>query len=214
MGSYDASKPEGYPPSKTALLLLDYQNALLDMIQDETTKKELVDSAEKLLKAARKNKVAIFHCTMDIGLDPPPTNKTSEAWHTLLKSKLAGKPGSGAECAELAPPTNADTDGGGHEKVSERPPGYRSALVGKGLLATLRNELGVQHLILGGIATSGAVLGTATHATDLDFVVSVVEDACWDPEEEVHRALIDNVIPSLAWVLPVKEAVARLGGTE
>ncbi|KAF3022945.1 hypothetical protein E8E14_006346 [Neopestalotiopsis sp. 37M] len=212
MGSYDASKPEGYPPSKTALLLLDYQNALFGMIQDEKTKRNLVDSAKELLEAARTNKVAIFHCTMDIGLDPPPTNKTSEKWHTELKPLLA--PESGAEHVELAPPTNADTDGGGHEKVSERPPGYRSALVGKGLLATLRNELGVQHLILGGIATSGAVLGTATHATDLDFVVSVVKDACWDPEEEVHRALINTVIPSLAWVLPVKEAVARLEATE
>lgn len=214
MGSYEASKPEGYPPSKTALLLLDYQNALFSMIQDEATKDKLVNSAKKLMEAARNNKVAIFHCTMDIDLDPPPTNKTSEKWHTELKSILAGNPESGAEHVELAPPTNADTDGGGHEKVSERPPGYRSALVGKGLLATLRKELGVQHLILGGIATSGAVLGTATHATDLDFVVSVVEDACWDPNEQVHRALIDHVIPSLAWVLTDDEAEARLKATE
>lgn len=207
MMSYNASKPEGYPPSKTALLLLDYQNVLVNMIQDPEKKRKLVDSAKTLLETAREHKVAIIHCTMDIGLDPPPTNKVSEAWHTLHKPAFSGMPEIGAEYAELAP---AGTSAGGHESISLRAPGYRSALVADGMLATLQQDLGVKHLVLGGIATSGAVLGTATHATDLDFVVTVVEDACWDPNEQVHRTLIDTVIPTLAWVSSIDEAVARL----
>lgn len=207
MNSYDASKPEGYPPSKTALLLLDYQNVLVNMIQDPEKKQKLVDSAKTLLETAREQKVATIHCTMDIGLDPPPTNKVSEAWHTQHKPAFSAMPGIGAEYAQLAP-TSATV--GGHESISLRPPGYRSALVADGLLETLQQDLGMKHLIIGGIATSGAVLGTAAHATDLDFVVTVVEDACWDPNEQVHRALIDKVIPTLAWVSSVDGAVARL----
>lgn len=210
MSSYDASKPEGYPPSKTALLMLDYQNILVNMIQDPERKKKLVEAAKTLLETARKNQVAIIHCTMDTSLDPPPTNKVSEAWHTAHKPAFSSMPEIGAEYGELAP-TSAATDWS-RERVSVRPPGYRSALVGEGLLATLQNELGVKHLVLGGIATSGAIMGTASHATDLDFVVTVVEDACWDPNEQVHRALIDTVLPSLAWISTVDEGVARLTG--
>lgn len=147
---------------------------------------------------------------MDTTLDPPPTNKVSDAWHTTHKPAFSSMPELGDEHGELAP-TGAPTDGS-RERVSLRPPGYRSALVGEGFLATLQNELGVKHLVLGGIATSGAVMGTTSHATDLDFVVTVVEDACWDPNEQVHRALIDTVLPSLAWISTLDEGVARLTG--
>lgn len=61
-----------------------------------------------------------------------------------------------------------------------------------------------------GIKTSGSVLGTAMHATDLDFIVTMVEDACWDLDEQVHRALLSQVLPVLAWVSTVKEAVAYM----
>ncbi|KAK6189668.1 hypothetical protein LQW54_013031 [Pestalotiopsis sp. IQ-011] len=167
MSSYDASIPEGYPPLRTVLLLIDYQNVLVNMIQDPEKEQKLVDSAKTLLETAREQKVATIHCTMDINLDPPPTNKVSGACHTLHKPAFSGMPEIGAEYAELAP---AGTSA----------------------------------------ATSGAVLGTATHATDLDFVVTVVENACWDPNEQVHRTLIDTVIPTLAWVSSVDEAIARL----
>jgi hypothetical protein len=68
-------------------------------------------------------------------------------------------------------------------------------LVSKGLLTLLREELKVEHLVLGDIVTSGAIFGMSSHATDLDFVVSIVEDACWDPNDQVHSILIDTVFP-------------------
>jgi nicotinamidase-related amidase len=207
MGSYDAFKPEAYPGSKTALLFLDYQNVLVNMIQDPEKKNKLIESAKTLLTTARKHQVAIVHCVMDTKTDPPPTNKVSEQWATVHKPALSAIPELAAEYSELAPdPASA----GGLESTSFRAPGYRSALVGKGLLSLLREELKVEHLILGGIATSGAILGTASHATDLDFVVTVVEDACWDPDDSVHLALIKTVLPTLAWVSTVDEAVTRL----
>ena len=82
----------------------------------------------------------------------------------------------------------------------------------EGVLPLLREKLGVGHLIISGITTSGPVLGSAMHATDLDFVVTVVEEASWDPNEQVHRALIDSVLQTFTWVATVEEAVGYMIG--
>lgn len=52
--------------------------------------------------------------------------------------------------------------------------------------------------------------GTATHGTDVGFVVTVVGDACWDPDAHVHDCLVNTVFPSLAWVASVEEAVGYM----
>jgi nicotinamidase-related amidase len=54
------------------------------------------------------------------------------------------------------------------------------------MLPLLSQKLGIVHLIISGITASGPVLGTTMHATDLDSVVTVVEDASWDISEQVH----------------------------
>ncbi|KAK8028478.1 Isochorismatase hydrolase [Apiospora marii] len=205
MSATNAYKPSAYPPSETALLLLDCQNVLVNMIQDPAQKEKFINSTKTLLDAARKNNVTIVHCLIDTTQDPPPANKATEHWATVHKPLLASMPDSGAEYADLSPKTG---DGGGNSKetVSTRPPGYKSVLVADGLVPLLRDSH-IKHLVLGGIATSGAVLGTVTHGTDLDFVVTAVEDACWDPNQVVHRALMDTVSPTQAWVAGVDEAV-------
>ncbi|KAK7956556.1 uncharacterized protein PG986_005778 [Apiospora aurea] len=206
MSAANAYKPSAYPPSETALLLLDYQNVLVNMAQDQEHKDKLVSSAKALLDAARQNDVTIVHCLIDTAQDPPPTNKATELWATVHRPLLASMTDSGAEYCDLAA---ASTSDGSKESVSVHPPGYRSVLVDDGIVSRLRGS-NIKHLILGDVATSGAVLGTATHGTDLDFVVTVVEDACWDPNQGVHRALIEAVIPTQAWVTSVEEAVGYL----
>ncbi|KAK8080186.1 hypothetical protein PG997_008004 [Apiospora hydei] len=207
MSAASAYKPSSYPLSETALLLLDYQNVLVNMIQDQDQKNKLINSAKTLLDTARQSNVTIVHCLIDTAQDPPLTNKATELWATVHRPLLASTPDSGAEYRDLAPPANADTSG--KESVSVRPPGYRFVLVADGIVPLLRDGK-IKHLVLGGIATSGAVLGTATHGTDLDFVVTVVGDACWDPNQGVHRALVDAVLPTQAWVASVEEAVRYL----
>lgn len=62
-------------------------------------------------------------------------------------------------------------------------------------LAVLLRGLSCDGLVLGGLITSGAVLSTACHAADLDYRVTVLSDACHDPVEPVHRALLEHVLP-------------------
>ncbi|KAI0886351.1 putative hydrolase protein [Annulohypoxylon maeteangense] len=203
-------KPSSYSPSKTALLLLDYENAHVNMIQDQERREKVIHSTKQLLTAARENNVAIVHCLMDTTIDPPKTSKGTEKWQSMIKPMLTANPDMVAEYSDFAITT--ETSSNGRESTSHRNPGYLSALVDEGLLLLLREKLGVAHLIMSGITTSGPVLGTATHATDLDFVVTVVGDACWDPDEQVHRALLDTVMPVLAWVSTVEEAVGHMSG--
>ena len=62
-------------------------------------------------------------------------------------------------------------------------------------------EMGVDTLILMGVATSGYVLSTIRWAVDINYKPVVVGDACSDPDPEVHRVLTEKVYPRQATVL-------------
>lgn len=77
-------------------------------------------------------------------------------------------------------------------------------------LAPLLSGLGVTKLALAGVMTSGVVLSTVRQASDADFELTVLSDACADPDEEVHRLLVDKVFPQQAEVVTAKEWAASL----
>ena len=79
-----------------------------------------------------------------------------------------------------------------------------SSFVGSGLDVVL-SSLGVTHLILGGVSTSTAVLGTAMAAADMDFGLQVLSDACFDASAETHGRLLEDVFPIFATVLSASE---------
>lgn len=72
-------------------------------------------------------------------------------------------------------------------------------------LAGLLRGLGRSHLVLAGLITRGAVLSTACDAADHDYPVTVVSDACHDPDPEVQRILLDSVLPVRARVAAVAD---------
>lgn len=207
--SFNPNQPEYYGPSQTALLFLDYLNVLVNMIPDEDVRQNLIDSAKQLLATARKYKVPIIHCTVDIDLDPAPTTKIYEDWFLINKPAFEAQPELVEEHPDLAPTRNST---GGYETVSLRVAGTRSAFINKDLLPLIRETLGVTSLIIGGIATSGAVIGTALQGIDESFVVTVVRDAVWDPNQQVHEDILDFILPSSAYVVSTMEAVSYLRG--
>jgi nicotinamidase-related amidase len=74
-----------------------------------------------------------------------------------------------------------------------------SAFTGSDLEVLLRGA-GADTLVLAGIATSGVVLSTLRQAADLDYRITVLEDACADGDPEVHRVLTEKVFPRQAVV--------------
>jgi nicotinamidase-related amidase len=66
-------------------------------------------------------------------------------------------------------------------------------------------ELGVDTVILMGVATSGCVLSTIRWAVDINYKPVVVADACSDPDPEVHRVLTEKVYPRQGTVLTTQD---------
>jgi nicotinamidase-related amidase len=85
-----------------------------------------------------------------------------------------------------------------------------SAFSGSDLDVVLRS-LGIESLVLTGIATSGVVLSTLREAADLDFILTVLSDGCLDGDEEVHRILMEKVFPRQASVVSAAEWKAQIG---
>jgi nicotinamidase-related amidase len=84
-----------------------------------------------------------------------------------------------------------------------------SAFAGGDLDLLLRG-LDVERLVLAGVSTSGVVLSTVRQAADLDLRLTVLSDACGDPDPEVHRVLVEKVFPRQAQVLSAEEWVRDL----
>jgi nicotinamidase-related amidase len=85
-----------------------------------------------------------------------------------------------------------------------------SAFTGSDLEVVLRSA-DIDHLVLGGIATSGVVLSTLREAADRDYRLTVLTDACLDQDAEVHRVLTGKVFPRQADVVTVDEWASGLG---
>ena len=84
-----------------------------------------------------------------------------------------------------------------------------SAFAGSDLDVVLRS-LGIDALVVTGIATSGVVLSTVRQAADMDFGLIVLSDLCVDLDPETHRVLMDKVFPRQASVVTSTEWIEGL----
>ena len=69
----------------------------------------------------------------------------------------------------------------------------------------------IDTLTLAGISTSGVVLSTVRDAADRDYRVYVLEDACFDRDQEVHDLLTRKVFPRQAYVISIADLPDLLG---
>lgn len=68
---------------------------------------------------------------------------------------------------------------------------------------------GVRHVVLCGLTTAGAILGSARLGADLDFHVVVPREGVMDDDPEVNDFLLDKVLPKFVDVVPIAD-VERL----
>lgn len=200
-------EPSTYPPSQTALLLLDYQNLIVHgRVTDDSARAKVIHAASTLLAAARKNKAPIAHCLIGMKEDPRETSKFFPMWESNFKPLRDNDPSKIAEIEELAIKEETEL-----EINSEKLLGVISAMKTEKLLKFLEKR-GVKSLVIAGLVTSGATLSTAREAADLGFVTTVVEDGCWDSKGEVHKAVMEGVLPMTGYVVGLEEGVKLLGG--
>lgn len=77
-------------------------------------------------------------------------------------------------------------------------------------LATILKAHGVNHIVLAGISTSGVILSTTGMAADMDYEITILSDCCADNDAEVHRVLLEKILPRRASVITSQEFLGGL----
>ena len=118
-------------------------------------------------------------------------------------------PGMGLDFQE----SNSDTDY--HSALRPQDGDYAftkrrlSSFTGSDLDLLLRS-LGVDHVVLTGVATSLVVLSTLRSAADLDYKLTVLSDGCADADPEVQELMLTKIFPGQATVQTIAEWAATL----
>jgi nicotinamidase-related amidase len=187
-------------PKKTALLLLDLQNGIVQRLPDPTS---LLDNAASAISTARKHGVQVAH--IRVALDEADANAVAD--HVPTFGGLKGNKAMSAMMHPDAPTTQL------HEKVApqegdlvHRKTRYGPFMTGpsKGLLDDFKAK-GIDTVILGGVITSGAVLSAVRQLGDLDYQLFVLEDVCVDQDVELHNVLIEKVLSKQAKIIKSTE---------
>jgi nicotinamidase-related amidase len=184
---------------KTALLIMDVQPAILQMLGDGAA--PLVHSLQTAIKAARAAALPVIYVVVGFrkGFPEIGEGSSNKSFGALKNSKMPGLEDPTVDPAVAPQP--------GDMVVTKR---RVSAFAGSDLEVILRGHR-IEHLVLSGIATSGVVLSTLREASDRDYQLTVLSDACADREDDVQQVLMTKVFPRQAEVLTVAEWSAALG---
>ncbi|MGW0670160.1 cysteine hydrolase family protein [Streptomyces sp. NPDC002746] len=164
--------------SRTALLAMDLQlSHLCHMPAD------YLPHAVRALGTARAAGVPVIHVTLRLRpghADAHPRNKTFGSLASHLFT--ADDPGAAIH------PDAAPAEG---ELIVHK--NRVSAFAGNNLQQILAVQ-DIGHLVLAGVSTGGVVLSTALRAADLDYRVTVLSDACADPDPALHHTLVNDLL--------------------
>jgi nicotinamidase-related amidase len=187
-------------PENTALLLMDFQPAILAGIADTDI---LLDRAHAALAWARSEKVRVVYVRVAFAPEDfaeiPPHNK---AFAAVAANQFL---------ADGSPESNI------HESfdVQDDDIVVRKTRFGAFSTTDLYTSLhsqGIDALVVAGISTAGVVLSTLRDAADEDYRLFVLADATADHDPEVHRVLTEKVFPHQADVINTEDLWTLSGG--
>src|SRR6202050_3657091 len=179
-------------PEKTALVLIDLQNAIVGMNPVPHTAAQVVENSKKLAEAFRAHGAPVVYVRVDLNdfmklpVDQP---------HDLGDKPL---PASASEIAASAGFQPGDI------LVTKR---HWGAFAGTDLEQQLKSR-GIDTVVLTGISTNAGVESTARQGTGLGFAFVLVEDACSAQDAEQHRFAFEKIFPRLTRVRTTAEVLA------
>ena len=172
----------------TALLVMDVQQRAIDRyVQDPM----YVVRVGRAIEAARLCGSPVLYAAVGFRSDHPEISARG-----LTFSALAAVGPVPTPSADFAAEPHPETIVATKRRVG--------AFAGSELEVTLE-ALGVDSLVLAGVATGGVLLSTLRQAADLGFHITVLSDACLGADPEVHRVLMDKVFPRHADVFTVEQ---------
>ena len=176
--------------SDTALLVLDLQLNFISNIKKDSD--ILLKNTAGAIEKARAAKIPIIYVIAkfrDGLVDINPKNK--------LFSKLLGSGDTFTEAGKLCEVHPSIAPLPGDVIVIKK---RVSPFTGTDLEVILKS-LGVSHLVLAGISTSGVVLSTVRDAGDRDYQLTVLSDCVADNRDEVSKVLLEILFPMQADVI-------------
>ena len=190
--------PTKLEPSETAFLTLDLQHGILGMANVAPS---VTDAAARAAAHSRTAGYLVLHIGLGFapghpGLPPLSQIPADSPFHAVVANNklLVGSPEAGVH-------PSVYKEG---EAVLYK---TRYGAFGSNQLDLVLRARGIRNLVMCGVVTSGVVLSTVRYAYDLDYRMVVLQDACWDREEEVHRLLCEKVLPKQAQVVKVDDFV-------
>src|ERR1700729_3318216 len=166
-------------PQKTALVLIDLQNAIVGMNPLPHTAVQVVENSKKLADAFRGQGAPVVYVRVDLNdfMNPPVDQP-----HNLGDKPLP------AAASEITPSAGFQH---GDILVTKR---HWGAFAGTDLEQQLRSR-GIDTVVLTGISTNVGVESTARQGTGLGFSFLLAEDACSSQNAEQHRFAFENIFP-------------------
>ncbi|HWD69250.1 MAG TPA: cysteine hydrolase [Solirubrobacteraceae bacterium] len=187
-------------PSRTALLVMDYQNGIVGMVENGD---QLVARAAELIDSFRAHGGTIGYVRV-----------------AFADGEIESAPASSGMARNVTPERRAMMHADApttqiHEAIAPRHGDIvvRKQRVGAFSTTDLHEQLqarGIDTLLLAGISTSGCVHSTVLDAFDRDYRVIVLADVCADPDQEAHRFLLERIFTKRGEVIEADELHALL----
>jgi len=181
-------------PKKTALVLIDLQNAIVGMNPVPHTTAQVVENSRKLAEAFRAHGGPVVYVRVDLNdfitlpVDQP---------HNRGDKPL---PAAASEIAASAGFQHGDI------LITKR---HWGAFAGTDLEQQLKSR-GIDTVVLTGISANAGVESTTRQGTGLGFAFVLVEDACSSQNAEHHRFAFENIFPRLTRVRTTDEVLASV----
>jgi nicotinamidase-related amidase len=197
----DPNETAKLDPARTALLVMDYQQGIVERIEDSEALVARARAAIDTLRAVGAEIGYVRVAFTDADLDAMPDGAPMAQRVKQMPRGAMDADAPATQIDERLAPADGDIV-------------VRKTRVGPFLTTDLDQQLrarGVDTLVLAGISTSGVVLSTVRDAHDRDYRLYVLADATADPLPDVHEALIRKILPRQAEVIEVADLEGLLG---
>ncbi|MEV8102978.1 MULTISPECIES: cysteine hydrolase family protein [unclassified Streptomyces] len=189
-------------PAHTALLVMDYQPAILAVVPEGEDRNALLGRVEGAIADVRANGGAIAYVRVGF---------TEAEWDAIPASNKSFAP-----LAQHRVMHHKDPAAAVHERLAPQDGDIIVRKIRHGSMSTTDldqqlRERGITTLVVSGVSTSGVVLSTVIDAADRDYQLYVLSDGVADPDTEVHDVLLHRVFPSRAHIIDTTELRALLG---
>ena len=193
-----SSPTSALDPKRTALLVMDFQQGIVQRMPGQEA---LLERVRKAIADVRDHGGTIGYVRVAF---------TEEDWAAIPARAMFAQVGQNRAMHHEDPATAI------HDALAPEPGDIvvRKTRVGAMSTTDLDQQLrdrGVDTLVLAGLSTSGVVLATVIEATDRDYKLYVLSDGTDDPDAEARDFLLGKVFQRRAEVIDTGTLRALLG---